>query len=229
MTAPERRRLHHTPSAPPCGVSRWRLSTGVALLAAALLTACGDTGDRSTVLEASGDAATDFDSPLGIGRTATAEAIAGWDIDVRPDGQGLPEGSGSVQQGEAVYERHCMHCHGPFGQDPGWHIIAGGIGTLDSGAPLRTVGSYWPHATTLFDYTRRAMPYDRPHQLEADELYAVTAYVLHLNELLDFDAVLDAESLPRVEMPNVDGFIPDPRPDFAPHAEPPASPSPVVR
>ena len=194
------------------------------LLAGLLLAGCGG---ESTSGEPGADAGPP--APLGLGSEATSTEIDGWDIDVRPDGQGLPEGSGTVVEGERVYEAHCMRCHGIFGTDPGWDVLAGGRGSLDSDEPVLTVGSFWPHATTLFDYTRRAMPFDNPQSLTVDELYAVTAYVLHLNDILPRDAALDAESLPQVEMPNADGFIPDPRPDVEPQAEPPTEPAPTVR
>ncbi|MGM0413394.1 MAG: c-type cytochrome, partial [Pseudomonadota bacterium] len=181
------------------------------LMAGLLLAGCGE---ESTPREAAADAGPP--APLGLGSEASQDEIDGWDIDVRPDGQGLPEGSGTVTEGERVYEEHCVRCHGAFGTDPGWDVLVGGQGSLDTDEPELTVGSFWPHATTLFDYTRRAMPFDNPQSLTVDELYAVTAYVLHLNDILPMDAELDAESLPEVEMPNADGFIPDPRPDVEP-------------
>lgn len=156
--------------------------------------------------------------PLGIGRPATPEAVATWDIDVRPDGQGLPPGHGSVRDGAALYAARCAGCHGTRGEGAAAEALAGGQGSLASPKPLRTVGSYWPYATTLFDYVRRAMPFDAPQSLSADETYAVSAYVLHLNGLLSEEASLDAAALPRVAMPNRDGFTADPRPDVPPPA-----------
>ncbi len=152
---------------------------------------------------------------FGFGQPATEEQIAGWDIDVKPDGEGLPPGSGSVQEGEELYARLGAKCHGPRAEGTqGVPALVGGIGTLDTDAPVKTVGSYWPYAPVLFDYIRRAMPADNPQSLTPDEVYAVVAYVLYLNDIVDEDAVMDAESLPRVEMPNRDGFIEvDPRPD----------------
>lgn len=158
--------------------------------------------------------------PLGLGRPATPETIAAWDIDVRPDGQGLPPGHGSVRDGAALYTARCAGCHGARGEGAAAEALAGGQGGLASAKPLRTVGSYWPYATTLFDYVRRAMPFDAPQSLSADETYAVSAYVLHLNGLLPEDASLDAASLPKVAMPNRDGFTADPRPDVPPAARP---------
>ena len=150
----------------------------------------------------------------GLGRIATEEEIAGWDIDVRPDGLGLPEGSGSVSVGEGLYEAQCASCHGLFGEGEGrWPILAGGYGTLMDDRPQKTVGSYWPYASTLWDYTRRAMPFTAPQSLSVDETYAITAYVLYLNEIVDEDFVLTRENFSEIEMPNKDGFFHDDRPD----------------
>ncbi len=125
---------------------------------------------------------------------------------VSADGSGLPAGSGTVVEGKSVYGKHCAACHGIDGQLPG-NQLAGGIGSLATGRPLKTVGSYWPYATTLFDYIARAMPYDQEKMLSADETYAVTAYVLRLNSILDDEARLDEITLPQIKMPNRDGFI----------------------
>ena len=150
----------------------------------------------------------------GFGRPATAQEIAGWDIDVRADGAGLPPGQGSVAAGRGVYGQKCAACHGFTGEGGPMEALVGGAGTLASAHPVKTVGSFWPFATTLFDYVRRAMPFDAPQSLSADEVYAVTAYVLFLNHLVPQDAVLDARTLPQVKMPNRNGFTsPDPRPD----------------
>lgn len=163
-------------------------------------------------LTLAGPAAAD---PLGLGSPATPDAIAAWDIDVRPDGQGLPQGHGSVRDGAALFAARCAGCHGARGEGAAAEALAGGRGSLASAKPKRTVGSYWPYATTLFDYVRRAMPFDAPQSLSADETYAVSAYVLHLNGLLPEAASLDAASLPKVVMPNRDGFTADPRPDVS--------------
>lgn len=125
---------------------------------------------------------------------------------VSTDGSGLPVGSGSVAEGKSVYGKHCAACHGFDGQLPG-NQIAGGVGSLATDSPLKTVGSFWPYATTLYDYIARAMPYDQEKILSADETYAVTAYVLNLNSILDDEATLDKITLPQVKMPNRDGFI----------------------
>jgi len=154
------------------------------------------------------------DRRLGIGRIATPSEIAGWDIDVRADGQGLPAGHGSVAEGQKIYAETCAACHGPNGEGKPADQLVGGFGTLATGKPIRTVGSYWPYATTLFDFIRRAMPFDAPQSLSADQVYAVAAYLLYLNKIVPQDTVLDANSLPKVTMPNRNGFTsPDPRPD----------------
>ena len=153
-----------------------------------------------------------------FGRVATANEIAGWDIDIRPDGQGLPEGSGTAEQGEPLYEQQCAVCHGSFGEGNGrWPRLSGGEDSLTyqgaDGRPEKTVGSYWPYASTLFDYIRRAMPYPAPMSLEPEEVYAISAYVLYLNDLIEDDFVLDKHSLPTIQMANEDNFYIDDRPD----------------
>jgi cytochrome c len=145
-----------------------------------------------------------------FGRTATPEEINLWDIDVRPDGKGLPDGSGTAAHGKAVYEQNCEACHGPNGQGGIKDRLVGGQGTLASDMPIKTVGSYWPYATTLFDYIHRAMPYQDPGSLSVDDTYAVAAYILSLNGILPADGRLDQSTLPAIKMPNRDGFVPDP-------------------
>ena len=150
----------------------------------------------------------------GFGKPATPQEIAGWDIDVRADGQGLPPGRGGVEAGRAIYAQNCAVCHGVTGVEGPMDHLAGGAGTLKSAKPERTVGSFWPYATTLYDFIHRAMPFTQPQSLSPDETYAVVAYVLFLNHIVPKDAVLDAHSLPKVKMPNRNGFTsPDPRPD----------------
>ncbi len=150
-----------------------------------------------------------------IGRTATRAQLANQGLTVFPDGKGLPAGSGTARQGRLVYTTWCAACHGPRGEGTAdYPRLAGGRGTLGAGDPVLTVGSYWPYATTLWDYNRRAMPYVQPGALKTDEVYAVTAYLLYLNGIVRENEVLDEESLPRIRMPNRDGFIPDPRPDL---------------
>jgi len=144
-----------------------------------------------------------------FGRPATPEEIKLWDIDVQPDGKGLPDGSGTVAQGKQVFAENCTVCHGYNGQGGRNDRLVGGQGTLASDMPIKTVGSFWPYATTLFDYIRRAMPYQAPGSLSVDETYAVAAYILSLNGILPADGKLDKASLPNVKMPNRDGFIPE--------------------
>ncbi len=130
-----------------------------------------------------------------IGKTAEPEVIAGWDIDVRPDGQGLPDGSGSVEDGEELFEEKCSMCHGSFGEGEGqWPKLAGGEGSLTEARPTKTVGSFWPYASTLWDYINRAMPFPAPQSLKADEVYAITAYVLNMNEIVDDEFVLTKDN-----------------------------------
>ncbi len=148
-----------------------------------------------------------------IGEPVTQQQIAGWNIDVSPSGDNLPKGQGSVAEGEKIYANKCASCHGDKGQGKPMDKLVGGQGTLASDKPVKTIGSYWPYATTVYDYVHRAMPFNNPQSLKPDEVYAVTAYLLHLNDILPADATLDQDSLPKVQMPNRDGFFPDPRPD----------------
>ncbi|MBV9568127.1 MAG: cytochrome c [Hyphomicrobiales bacterium] len=158
---------------------------------------------------------------LGIGHAISPRDFAAWDIDVRGDGAGLPPGRGSVAQGRNIFSQTCAACHGDKGEGRavpgavgGFDRLVGGFGTLDKASPMLTVGSYWPYATTLFDYVRRAMPFNAPQSLTNDQVYAVSAYVLYMNNVVPEDAVLDAKTLPQLKMPNQDGFITqDPRPD----------------
>ena len=137
---------------------------------------------------------------------ATPEQVAGWDISIGPDGAGLPPGSGTAAAGKTVYEAKCLACHGVDGAGQPNDRLVGGQGTLREAAPIRTIGSYWPYATTVFDYIRRAMPYVTPHSLTPDETYALTAYLLALNNVIAQDDVMDATTLPKVVMPNRANF-----------------------
>ena len=153
-----------------------------------------------------------------FGRRATPEEIKLWDIDVRPDGKGLPEGSGTVAHGKQVFAENCSACHGEGGQGGIKDRLVGGQGTLASDMPVKTVGSFWPYATTLFDYVHRAMPYQAPGSLSVDDTYAVVAYILSLNGITSADGKLYKVSLPLVKMPNRDGFIPEA--EFGPSRQP---------
>ena len=144
-----------------------------------------------------------------LGRVATPEEIATYDISIGPDGAGLPPGRGTAKEGEAVYAAKCAACHGAKGAGQPNDRLVGGAGSLAGDKPpIKTVGSFWPYATTAFDYVRRAMPYNEPKSLSNDEVYAVVAYIFTLNGVISEADVLDAQSLPQVRMPNRDGFVP---------------------
>jgi cytochrome c len=153
--------------------------------------------------------------PFNLGTLATAEQIAGWDIDVRPDGKGAPIGSGTAADGEEVYAERCGSCHGDFGEGiDRWPILAGGLGSLVTDDPVKTVGSYWPYASTVYDYVYRAMPFGEAQSLTHDETYQVVAYILYMSDVIDDEFVLSNETIGSVKMPNQNGFmLPDPRPD----------------
>jgi S-disulfanyl-L-cysteine oxidoreductase SoxD len=150
---------------------------------------------------------------LGIGTEAKPEEVAGWDIDVRPDGQGLPAGKGTAAQGEAIFIERCSACHGEFGQgNDRWPVLAGGIGTLKADRPEKTIGSFWPAASTVFDYVRRAMPYGNAQSLTPDETYAIVAYILQMNEVIkDANFELNRENFASIKLPNNGGFFDDDR------------------
>jgi cytochrome c len=152
-------------------------------------------------------------SPYGIGRPASPAEIAGWNIDIDREGHNLPPGSGTVSHGHEVFDQQCAACHGAKGEGGIGDQLVGGQGTLATPKPMRTVGSYWPYAPTLFDYIRRAMPQNAPQSLSNDDVYAVSAYILNLNGLLPADAVLDSNTLPAIKMPNRNMFTGDARPD----------------
>jgi len=142
-----------------------------------------------------------------LGREATPAQIAGWDISVGPDGVGLPPGEGTPAAGALVYEQKCQACHGARGAGQPNDRLVGGQGTLASKSPVRTIGSYWPYATTVFDYVRRAMPYIQPQSLSNDEVYAVTVYLLNRNGIIGEGDEMNAQTLPKVKMPNQANFI----------------------
>ena len=143
----------------------------------------------------------------GLGEPISATDLAPWDISIETDGSGLPPGSGTVAEGDAIYQAKCIACHGEEGAGRPNDRLVGGQGTLTDFNQVRTLGSYWPHATTVFDYIRRAMPFTTPETLGNDEVYALTAYLLYLNGIIEADDVMNARSLARVRMPNEDGFI----------------------
>jgi cytochrome c len=145
--------------------------------------------------------------PLGIGKPIQEEYLRNWNIDVRPTGAGLPAGSGSAVTGEPLYQQQCASCHGNKGQGAIANRLVGG-GNLNTDKPIKTVGSFWPYPTTLFDYIKRAMPYQAPQSLSNDQVYALSAYILYLNNIIQKDDVIDAKTLRLVKMPNRDGFIP---------------------
>jgi cytochrome c len=164
-----------------------------------------------------GTAMADDGERFGFGTPASDAEIAGWNIDVGPDGEGLPAGRGTALQGEELYLGKCGACHGEFGEGVGrYPPVAGGVGSITTDSPERTAGSYWPYATTLWDYIYRTMPFDDAQSLSADQVYALTAYILSLSDIVDETAVLDQDNLAQVRMPNRNGFVfPDPRPDVA--------------
>ena len=163
-------------------------------------------------LTVAGMAAAESDR-FGLGRAALPAEIAAWDKDVSPDGTGLPAGSGSVLDGEEIFADYCAICHGDFAEGiDNWPKLAGGVGTLDYEDPTKTVGSYWPYLTTTWDYVNRSMPFGNAQTLDTDQVYAIVAYILYSNDLVDEDFVLTKENLLDVELPNRDGFIVDDRP-----------------
>ena len=150
-----------------------------------------------------------------IGKLATKIEVAGWDIDVRPDGVGAPKGSGNAIDGEEIYVNRCAACHGDFGEGiDRWPALVGGDGTLASHDPEKTTGSYWPYASTIFDYIYRSMPFGEAQTLTHNETYKLVAYLLNMNEIIDEDYVLSDKNIGKIKMPNANGFsLPDPRPD----------------
>jgi cytochrome c len=172
-------------------------SVSAAAVAAAFAVGCATPGEETRVPT----------SGPGLGRAATAQEVAAWDISIPPSGAGLPAGSGTPKQGEAVYAAQCQSCHGEKGAGKPADTLVGGVGTMGTPKQLMTIGSFWPYATTLFDYTRRAMPTTKPQSLTNDQVYAVTAYLLFLNGIIAENAEMNAQTLPQVKMPNRDGFV----------------------
>ncbi|MCZ6489602.1 MAG: cytochrome c [Acidobacteria bacterium] len=160
-------------------------------------------------------AAAQAQSPAyGLGRTPSAEEIRAWDIAIGPEGKELPPGKGTAKEGATIYAARCAACHGQTGTEGPFNRLVGGQGTLHTNRPVKTVGSYWPFATTIWDYINRAMPVDNPGSLAPDQVYALTAFLLYRNSIIQETDVMDVESLPKVRMPNRNGFVPDPRPDW---------------
>lgn len=154
------------------------------------------------------------DATFDLGRLATSKEILGWHIDARPDGHGLPEGRGGVLDGKALYEEQCAACHGDKGEGVDkYPALVGGQNSLTSEKPLKTVGSYWPYSSTLWDYIKRAMPFGNARSLSDDEVYALTAYILHMNGLIEEHVILDYDKLIAIKMPNADGFFTEPNKD----------------
>lgn len=149
----------------------------------------------------------------GAGRPATEQDIRTLGATVAPDGAGLPEGSGTVAQGRALFAERCVKCHGEKAEGDVGPALVGGKGTLATAKPVKTVGSFWPHATSLWNYINRAMPFNQPGSLTHSQAYAAVAYLLFLNDIIGANEVMDSKTLPKVRMPNRDGFVPDPRPD----------------
>ncbi|MGE0684654.1 MAG: c-type cytochrome [Candidatus Binatia bacterium] len=151
--------------------------------------------------------------PLGLGRTPTATEIQAWDIAIGPDGKELPSGQGTAREGAGLYREKCALCHGENGSEGPQDVLIGGQGSLATAKPVRTIGSFWPYATTIYDYLYRAMPLYAPGSLPSHEVYALTAYLLFRNGIIGEDDVIDAQTLPKITMPNREGFRPDPRPE----------------
>jgi cytochrome c5 len=198
----------------------FRLAKATLILATFSLAACAPkAADEAIVVGET--VVTEFNAPAvqptghyGYGKDASSEEVAGWNIDIRPDGLGLPPGSATPEEGEMLYEDKCALCHGSFGEGVGrYPVLAGGEGTLTEPRPEKTIGSFWPYASTLWDYIHRAMPFAEPESLSDEEVYAITAYVLYLNDLVDYEFELNQDSLALIEMPNKDGFFFDDRPD----------------
>jgi mono/diheme cytochrome c family protein len=188
------------------------MSKSVKVLTLALLLLGGMEAPGSAQQTASRDVAKPA-SKLGLGRVATPEEITAWDTDVRPDGRGLPVGKGTVKQGDDLFQEKCASCHGEFGQGVGrWPVLAGGTGTLKADRPDKTVGSFWPDLSTVFDYIKRAMPYGNAQSLSNDEVYALTAYILSMNDIIkDDNFELNEKNFTTIKMPNAAAFFEDDR------------------
>ncbi|SNR26076.1 cytochrome c [Paracoccus sediminis] len=179
--------------------------------AAALLIVLA-AGSAAAETQTARDSAFAAGQPLGLGRAALPEEISAWNLDVSPDGTGLPDGSGDVMTGEGIYLEQCAACHGDFAEGlDNWPSLSGGEGTLDRDDPEKTIGSFWPHLSTVWDYVHRSMPFGNAQVLTADDTYAITAYLLYSNGLVEDDFVLSRDNFAEVRLPNADGFIEDDR------------------
>ncbi len=180
------------------------------MLTTALIVGCGPSGEGATQSPNAADSAEGVPDHFGFGSDASEARIAMWDIDIKPDGEGLPPGSGSVAEGQRVYLTYCVACHGATGTEgPNDRLVA--TAEWEQWPNGQTVGNYWPYATTLYDYVRKAMPQLTPGTLTSDETYAVIGYILNMNGVVPADAVMDATTLPAVEMPARDRFVADDR------------------
>lgn len=158
------------------------------------------------------------DTRYGIGRPASESELAAWDIAIGPEGKELPIGRGTAAEGAPIYAQKCASCHGARGVGGPFDVLAGGRGTLSTAQPLKTIGSFWPYATTVWDYVNRATPQGAIGTLDRNEVYALTAYLLNINGIIRDDEVMNAKTLPSVRMPNRTGFVPDVRPDWTDRA-----------
>lgn len=178
------------------------------ILICILFAVSGCKSNAEKVLAINGTDSVDFPASFEFGRKATAKEIAAWDIDISPDGKDLPVGSGTVAAGRNIYAVKCAVCHGKTGTEGPYNRLVGAYGDTTK---AKTIGNYWPYATTLFDYIRRTMPYTEPGSLNNDEVYSVTAFLLHVNKIIDSSVVMQKETLPMVKMPAQKNFIPDDR------------------
>lgn len=191
------------------------MSRSVKLAALALL--CGAAlavaNSRIEAQQIAAQAVSKTSSKLGLGRPALPDEIKAWDTDVRPDGKGLPPGKGTVKQGDVLFQAQCASCHGEFGEGAGrWPVLAGGAGTLKADRPDKTIGSFWPDLSTAFDYIKRAMPYGNARSLSDDDVYALTAYLLSMNDIIkDENFELNDGNFKSIKMPNATAFYDDDR------------------
>ena len=197
-------------------IRRWAVIIPAALIVCLVVLAVASPAEpalsspAATVPSASlvqGSTAGGFDGPFGFGAPATEEEIAAWDIDVRPDGMGLPEGSGTVAEGAVIYAATCSECHGATGTEGPYNPLIIAYDAENWPGEARAIGNYWPYASTVYDYINRTMPFNEPKSLTPDEVYAVTAWILNQNGIIGEDEVLNAETLPQVEMPALEKWV----------------------